>query len=108
MIFALPPELQRLRSDAMFPQCHLAYVELYTPFQHEPEPHHQLYKIKRSFANMRRKAVIIPLHQIFRSCHLIPACGSRINRMWTSDNVLEECDDMYLNSFSDHHMYLFV
>ncbi|KAH9949208.1 hypothetical protein B0H21DRAFT_688850 [Amylocystis lapponica] len=108
VIFGLPPELQKFRPYATDPQAHLAYIELYTPFTTEPEPHSRLYKISRSYSNMTRKAIVLPLKQVFRSCHLIPVCGSRIDRSWTSDNVLEECDTMYLNPFSDHHMYLFV
>ncbi|KAI0701573.1 hypothetical protein C8T65DRAFT_579586, partial [Cerioporus squamosus] len=107
-IFSLPPDLQRLRPDPVDAHAHLAYVELYTPFKDAPEPYIQLYKIMRSYREMKRHAVVLPVQQIFRSCHLLPVCGSRINRAWTSDTVLEECDTMYLNSFSDHHMYLFV
>ncbi|KAL1937239.1 hypothetical protein VTO73DRAFT_13935 [Trametes versicolor] len=37
LLFALPPELQRLRVDSTDPHAHLAYVELYTPFAEKPE-----------------------------------------------------------------------
>ncbi|KAI1781759.1 hypothetical protein LXA43DRAFT_907812 [Ganoderma leucocontextum] len=107
-LFSLPPALQRLRTDADPLFSHLAYVELYTPFTEHPEPHSKLYTISWSYAGGARKAAVIPVSQIFRSCHLLPKCGERINRAWKSDTILDECDDMFLNTFSDHHMFLFV
>ncbi|KAI0368210.1 hypothetical protein BV20DRAFT_1054195 [Pilatotrama ljubarskyi] len=107
VLFTLPPPLQRLLTGPLRAQPHLAYVELFTQFT-DPEPHSGLYKVTRCYSNHTRKAIIIPVARIFRSCHLIPAFGPRANRSWTSHTVLEDCDVFYLNAFSDHHMYLFV
>ncbi|KZV63194.1 hypothetical protein PENSPDRAFT_590307 [Peniophora sp. CONT] len=104
-IFDLPDFLQSKRSAS---SCrHLAYIELFTQFM-PPERYSRLYRISRRFENMQRKAIIIPLDIIFRSCHLVPDFGSTVNRAWASDTVLELAPDFFLNPFCDHHMYLFV
>ncbi|KAH9847915.1 hypothetical protein C2E23DRAFT_764435 [Lenzites betulinus] len=108
LLFTLPPELQRLRVESTDPHAHLAYVELYTPFASNPEQYSKLYTIAHSYSNLIRKVAIVPVSYIFRSCHLIPRSGSRVDRAWSSDTVLDDCSSMYLNAFSDHHMYLFV
>ncbi|CDO74524.1 hypothetical protein BN946_scf184846.g5 [Trametes cinnabarina] len=107
-LFALPPSIQRLRPDATDLHSHLAYVELYTRLYAAPDAHSKLYPVARVYERMARKGLVIPVNRIFRSCHLIPNIGREVSHAWTSDNVIEECDLMYLNSFSDHHMFLFV
>ncbi|CDO74667.1 hypothetical protein BN946_scf184828.g7 [Trametes cinnabarina] len=108
LIFSLPPALQRLRPHAANPFSHLAYLELYTPFAAKPAQPSGLYKVAKSYRGMKRRAVVVPVDRIFRSCHLLPVCDRAIDRSWSSETVLDECDIMYLNTFSDHHMYLFV
>ncbi|KAH9830310.1 uncharacterized protein C8Q71DRAFT_817709 [Rhodofomes roseus] len=108
-IFALPPHLQRMRLNATRADTHLAYVELFTPFLDEPERWSKLYQVSRSVLRGRRLATVLPLQQIFRSCHLLPDPKAEvIERDWTSDTVLELCEDFFLNEFCDHHMYAFV
>ncbi|TFY68302.1 hypothetical protein EVJ58_g1088 [Rhodofomes roseus] len=108
-IFTLPPYLQRMRLDATHPDAHLAYIELFTPFLDEPEKWSKLYQVSRSILRGRRLAMVLPLHQIFRSCHLLPDPKvDMMDRDWTSDTVLELCEDYFLNEFCDHHMYAFV
>ena len=84
-----------------------AYIELFMLFT-EPEPHSKLYQIACSHVHMQWHVVIIPLSCIFCSCHLLPACRGPLNPEWTPETVLELCEDFFLNSFCDHHMYLFV
>ncbi|OBZ77534.1 hypothetical protein A0H81_01917, partial [Grifola frondosa] len=108
VIFSIPPSLQRLRADPTQANGHLAYVELFTPFTKQPEPHSKLYKVARSFSGMTRRAVVMPLTTIFRSCHLMPDWGGVADKTWSADTILEECEMFYLNPFSDHHMYIFV
>ncbi|KAJ2991509.1 hypothetical protein NUW54_g8175 [Trametes sanguinea] len=104
VIFTLPPSLQRLVVGPLRDQPHLAYVELFTPFT-SPDPHSRLYKIGRAYSQRMRKAMIVPVAHIFRSCHLIPVFGSRAERSWTSDDVLETCDTFYLNPLSHVAIY---
>ncbi|KAH9912506.1 uncharacterized protein BXZ73DRAFT_56193 [Epithele typhae] len=115
VLFALPPEVERLCTDESA-SSHFAYVELFTPFTREPELGSKLYTVARSLQRQQPRVAIIPLGRIFPTvvirqvhpCHLMPKCGAHINRTWTSTDIVENCDVMYLNSFSDHHMYLFV
>ena len=107
-ILSLPPHLQRLRPHADEDHSHLAYIELFTPFEDRPEPYSGLYTVSRSYQNMQRKAAIIPVSSIFRSCHLVTDCGDAIEVGWKSETVLEQCEDFFLNAFSDHHMYKFL
>ncbi len=107
MIFSLPPHLERLRSDlgGAGSSIHLAYIEWFSPFLPNPEPDSLLYRVSRSYANRARKAAVIPVSSIARSCHLVPVWGLEVDRSWTSYTVLDQCDDFHLNSFVDHHMY---
>ncbi|KAI0042906.1 hypothetical protein FA95DRAFT_1524820 [Auriscalpium vulgare] len=108
VIFELPTVLQSKRSVTTLGGRHLAYVELFTEFTEQPERYSRLFKVARTLENMQRKAAIIPLSRIFRSCLLIPDCGTSVNLSWTPENVLEEAELFYLCPFSDHHMYLFA
>ncbi|KAG8975866.1 hypothetical protein FRB93_013818 [Tulasnella sp. JGI-2019a] len=107
-IFSLPASLHCLRPQASITGTHLAYLELFTPFTPRPEPHSKLFQVSRSVTNTGRRTIVVPLDLIFRSCHLIPKWGKAVDHQWSSTNVLERCKAFYLNSFSDHHMYLFV
>lgn len=107
-IFMLPPALQRLRPLAHQTQSHLAFIEVFTAFDSVPDKHSKLYRVDRLYSNMVRKTAVIPVTSIFRSCHLIPDWGESVNRSWTSESVLEQCQKFFLNAFCDHHMYLFV
>lgn len=108
-IFTLPLHLQRGRPDPTEAHAHLAYLELFTPFLDHPEPYSKLYQVSRSYHRGARHAIVVPLDDIFRSCHLLPDPKvEEMDREWRSDTVLELCEDFYLNEFCDHHMYAFV
>ncbi|KAH9910143.1 uncharacterized protein BXZ73DRAFT_59234, partial [Epithele typhae] len=107
-VFSLPPELQALRDTPTDPDAHLAYIELYTSFKPRPEEPSGLYAVSKAYTRGIRRAAIIPVTDIFRSCHLLPRCRERVNRAWSSTTVLEECEEWFLNTYIDHHMYLFV
>ncbi|KAF8207660.1 hypothetical protein K438DRAFT_1575238, partial [Mycena galopus ATCC 62051] len=87
------------------PPKHLAYVEWFSTFTSHPEPHHLLYKIRRSLKNGVRLATIVPVDNIRRSVHLLPKFGPIAPREWTSSNVLDLCSTFFVNSLSDRHMY---
>ena len=66
---------------------------------------HGLCKIKRSYINNECLASVIPLANIHRSVHLFPSFGQIAPREWTSENVLEQCETFFLDTFSDHHAF---
>ena len=100
VIFQLPLEYGRFDTP-------LAYVEWYTPLT-SYIPAIGMYQISRSFRNRYRRASIIPVNQIVRSCHLIPKFGTKIGRSWNAENVLALADHYYVNcDISLHNFVLF-
>ena len=68
---------------------HLVYVELFTDLDTKGVDH-GLYKISpASNARGDRLAMIVPVGDIERSCHLIPHFGPVAPREWTCYNVLD-------------------
>ena len=85
---------------------HLAYVEWFSKFERFPHPEHGLYKVTRSILD--RRASVIPVDRIERSCHLFPNFGPVAPREWTSSNVLEKCSTFYLNAYADRDTFMLV
>ncbi|KAJ7737447.1 hypothetical protein DFH07DRAFT_753069 [Mycena maculata] len=85
----------------------LAYVDWYKPLKN-PVPNIRMHEVSLSSRNHRQNSSIIPLTQVLRSCHLIPAFGKSVDPTWTSDRVLDQCKSFYLNPYLRHHdFYLF-
>ncbi|KAJ7725295.1 hypothetical protein DFH07DRAFT_758708 [Mycena maculata] len=85
----------------------LAYVDWYKPLK-PPAPDIGMHEISLSSRSLRQNSSIIPIADIFCSCHLIPAFGRSANLTWTSDRVLDQCKKFYLNPYLRHHdFYLF-
>ena len=110
LVFSLP----RRAADELFPKIppvsrpqHLAYVELFTPFASGPASEdHGLYKVSRMLtSNGSRRAVIIPVEELERSCHLFPDFGPVADRSWTTSTVLDKCKNFYVNTFTDLDTY---
>ncbi|KAJ6545618.1 hypothetical protein B0H19DRAFT_955127 [Mycena capillaripes] len=93
-VFALPVEHGRFSTP-------LAYIEWYKPLT-QFDNDLGMYKIAAAFHNHRRRASIIPVTQISRSCHLIPRFSRKIDRTLTTDDVLDRCKDFYLNCYLRH------
>lgn len=64
-----------------------------------------MYKVSREYRHGSRHASVIPVQNIKRSVMLFPKFGPVVDRSWTSDNVLEECETFYVNPFVDEHSY---
>ncbi|VDB95564.1 unnamed protein product [Peniophora sp. CBMAI 1063] len=105
-IFDVPDIINRQRPPNA--SRHLAYLELFTPFEEGPERHSRLWRVARQMSNGEPRPLVVPLDLIFQSCHLIPNFGTAVNLSWTSQDVLDQAMRFYLNPFIDHHMYLFV
>ncbi|KAI0356053.1 hypothetical protein OH77DRAFT_1503949 [Trametes cingulata] len=106
MVFKLPKKA----SDALFPMLiapgHLAYVEWFTAFT-QPDNVHGLYRVSRCRGPAgERLASVIEVSKLRRSCHLFPDFGVCAPRNWTSSTVLDQCDNFFLNHYSDQHMYM--
>ncbi|KAK7025769.1 hypothetical protein R3P38DRAFT_3531625 [Favolaschia claudopus] len=109
VVFSLKPQhIQSLFGKGPAPPHHLAYVEWFSPFASQPEPHHLMYKVKRSLKDGVRMASIVPVANIRRSIHLLPKFGPIAPPRWTSSNVLDECPTFFVNCFSDRHVYTTV
>ena len=81
------------------------YVQWFRPFR-GPDPHSGLYTTSPSTSNKARRHSIVSANTLFRSCHLIPKYGlDDVDPEWTTDTVLDECDDFLLNTYADFHMF---
>ncbi|KAI0069497.1 hypothetical protein K474DRAFT_1752518 [Panus rudis PR-1116 ss-1] len=105
VIFSLPSEAYEDFEENTSPPKYLAYVEWFTALPSAPHPIHGLYKISRAYHRGSRVASIIPVANIRRSIHLFPAFKSRAPDEWSSHNVLELCQDFYVNTFTDRHTF---
>ena len=109
VVFTLPQKIiTQLFPPHRVPPRYLAYVEWFTPFTANPEPHHRMYKISRTLRGGQRIASIIPIHGMRRSVHLLPKSGPSAPHDWTSANVLEKCNTFFVNSLSDRHAYITI
>ncbi|KAI0683028.1 hypothetical protein C8Q76DRAFT_772508 [Earliella scabrosa] len=107
LIFRIPHSAcADLFGPGTMPPDHLAYVEWFTAFT-EPDPVNGMYKVTRSRdQHRRRRATIVEVRNIRRSCHLYPVCNGQYPRDWSSSTVLDDCDTFFLSQFSDQHMYM--
>ncbi|KAJ7100312.1 Zn-finger domain-containing protein [Mycena crocata] len=92
-IFILPPQY------GTYPHP-LAYVEWFTGFN-QPDRTSGMYTVHRSSRAQRRNAAIVSVEHIVRSCHLMGKCGSKIDRKWTTDNVLDVAPYFHFNPYID-------
>jgi hypothetical protein len=76
----------------------LAYIEWFTPLG-RPDALTGMYVISRSTRSHRRNAAVISADRIIRSCHLVGKCGLKINRDWTTENVLDLATHFYVNPY---------
>ncbi|KAF8266478.1 hypothetical protein EI94DRAFT_1849530 [Lactarius quietus] len=71
---------------ALMPPEHLAYVEWFSPIPINPGPHHLLYKVHRLVHHGRRRASIIPVKSILRSCYVRLDVSTRLEwQAWSTD-----------------------
>jgi len=106
---ALGYRVARVRAIFRLPQQFnyehpLAYIEWYSEFE-EPHPDTRMYTVHKVKGPGR--AAIIHVASIRRSCHLIPMFGEKVNRAWTSEDVLDIASDFYVSDFLDMYTYQF-
>ncbi|KAJ7088511.1 hypothetical protein B0H15DRAFT_982284 [Mycena belliarum] len=83
-IFLLPPQY----GDYPHP---LAYVEWFTGFN-QPDKNTGFHTVHRSSRSQRRNAVVVSVEHI---------CGAKIDRSWTTDNVIDKAAFFYFNPYID-------
>ncbi|KAJ3781293.1 hypothetical protein GGU10DRAFT_397449 [Lentinula aff. detonsa] len=107
VIFSLPVK----NLDCLFPvetplPAHLAYVEWFSKFRQNPDPHTGLYHIKPLLWRDGSRAVsIVLLDTIQQSVHLYPKWGGTVPPEWTYESILDTCPLFFLSLFTDTHMY---
>jgi hypothetical protein len=82
----------------------LAYVEWYTQFT-EPVEHLRMSQVSVSTRQRRKRAAVIPISSIRCSCFLSPKFNRRCEKNWTTNNVLDQCTQFYLNSHLNLYMF---
>lgn len=91
VIFNLPPQFGTFSHP-------LAYIEWFTPLN-RPDPVSGMYTTHRSTRFQRRNAAVVSVEQLVRGCHLMGKCGLKIDRKWTSNNVLDTASVFYVNPY---------
>ncbi|KAJ6540406.1 hypothetical protein B0H19DRAFT_1313055 [Mycena capillaripes] len=91
VIFNLPPQFGTFSHP-------LAYIEWFTPLN-RPDPASGMYTTHRSTRFHRRNSAVVSVEQLVRSCHLMGKCGLKIDRTWTSNNVLDTASVFYINPY---------
>jgi len=106
VIFKIPERfISQTFGTNVKPPGALAYIEWFTR-PRQKAPAHKMYGVSRSMrSDGSRDASVIEVDTIIRSCQLFPKFRGRVNRAWTSDNVLERCEHFFVNNWLDHHTY---
>lgn len=102
LLFRLPDEFGPHPSP-------LAYVHWFKPLR-APVPYLGFYSVSFSSLNHRRRASIIPVSDILRTCHLIPQFGnaSATDLGWTAATVHQEATTFYLNPYLRHYDFFYM
>ncbi|KAJ6518548.1 hypothetical protein DFH09DRAFT_939845, partial [Mycena vulgaris] len=79
----------------------LTYIEWYKPLT-QFDADLGRYKIAPAFQQHGRRASIIPVTQIARSCHLILRFPRKVDRTLSTDDILDRCQSFYLNCYLRH------
>lgn len=89
-----------------WPQEPLAYVEWYSALKSTAEPYHLMYSVRKQLrSDGTPTGSIIPLHHIRQSCMLFPNFGTKANKDWTTNNVLDKSSSFILNNWQSLYTY---
>ncbi|KAJ3549253.1 hypothetical protein NM688_g5199 [Phlebia brevispora] len=83
----------------------LAYVQWFTSFQARDNTV-GMYTVSHSTHNHRRRASVIPIIDIERTCHLIPVWGVHADYTVTRHNALERYTKFYVNPYLRHYDFV--
>jgi hypothetical protein len=82
----------------------LAYIEWFQPLS-RPDPQTGFYRLVRSTRNQKRFYAVVGVHELFAGCHLAPKFESMADASWTLANVLERCEEFYLNPYINSRLF---
>jgi hypothetical protein len=83
-----------------------AYVEWFTDPHIAANTTCAMYSVARQIVRGRERLTsVIPVTDVFRSCHLLPVLRKECPPDWTSDTVLDVAPRLFVNSYLDPHMF---
>jgi hypothetical protein len=82
-----------------------AYVEWFTDPIVTADTVCSMASIARQATRGNRLTSIIPVTDIYCSCHLLPVYRKDCPPAWTSDNVLNHAPRLFVSSYLDPHMF---
>lgn len=107
VIFKLPQAYLDARSEATAEV--LVFVEWFTVASQDPNPNSKMYRIKKErYINhpFHVNGEVVKLSSIKNSIQLIPAFPKdEVDQAWTSNNVLDVCNEFYINNWSSIRAY---
>lgn len=96
-----------LQPDA--PTEHLVFVEWFSQTSADPEPNSKMFKVKKGQAYTYQNnmaAEVVKLSTVKQSVQLIPVFPKGgVNLSWTTDTVLDTCNEFYVNNWSSIRTY---
>lgn len=112
-VFTIPPEGHDVVFGPSQDHSPLAYIELYDFVQSpttSPPSHHGFHEVRPGFHGPaqlggHRRGMVVRVDDIARSCQLIPKFTGPVNRIWTSENVLDLCLNFYVNNYLDRDSF---
>jgi hypothetical protein len=105
VVFQIPERAASELFTQPDPPTHFAYIEWFSPFPSEPDRHHLMYRITRTYRANRRVAQVVPVKAIMRSVHLFPQFGPIVPHDWHASTVLDQAHTFYVNPFIDRDMH---
>lgn len=105
VIFTLPTSFTESNTKA--PKEHLVYVEWFKTVRNTPDSVSKLFEVRkqREAGNAEIVGEVVYLSAIRQSIQLIPVFGQKANRNWTSETVLDQCEEFYINNFGSLRTY---
>ena len=105
VIFTLPTGFTETNVRA--PKEHLVYVEWFRTVRNAPDSVSKLFEVRkqREAGNAEIVGEVVYLSAIRQSIQLIPVFGQKANRNWTSETVLDQCEEFYINNFGSLRTY---
>ena len=105
VIFTLPESFTEISGKAT--KEPLIYVEWFKTVGNVTESTSNMYEVRkqREAGNSEIVGEVVMLSKVRQSIQLTPVFGQKVNRDWTSETVLDLCENFYINNFGDLRTY---